>query len=857
MQDEEKIEPTGPINPPPKSGFVFSLKGKVLFGLALLIATVIAINTFYSYTLFLEDKTNYIFENGLQRVEEIADRFLEPINQSINKINPFILIASQNPKQFQEMINSEERIHMFAFSGDNNNKKVFFKEREDRSGNDIKQALEKWWQRESKNTSVTNGIKINGLNLSGKSYVHIKVGQEQQVVSFVMDFSDIISSTQNNEVFNFYIPGLNGVPFFNNSSKLPPYIGDLIKQPIAKGVKEVSVEGKEFLVAYVKFPALGFALISEIAKEKAFAIAKDLQMKSTFFGLAVLGVALILGLLFSLQVTKPINCLVEATKWVAEGDFSKRVRIRSNDEFKVLGKSFNFMSSEIENIILQLEQANEQLEDYNKNLERMVEERTAELKKANDFIATMINSLDQGLLVFDKELNVADIHTKACEDLFGQELHGKRYPELLKMSEKESDGLLKWANIVFEEKIPFSSASGLGPQKFVEGETPEDENFKHIALEYHPMKGEEGIENIVAVATDKTDEVRAIEAFKEKEAFVEMIMKLIHSKKQFYSFLDDVNEILGNLKKELSLDNPHPNNLLINYHSLNGGFGTYSVFTLQKMARACEQYIVDNRDTESGLDLQKLRVDYDNFMKEYDTFLKELENIFGEKRDIVEIDKNIIMYFSEVLEKKTDTQTALLFKEYFEKEAVEEHFEGYKDLVHTLSVKLEKPISPLKIKNGDVRVPPEKTKEFFNSLVHLFRNCVDHGIESPDVRKERQKPEQGKIIVAFDKKRSGRGEETLIVKVQDDGGGIDPNKIREKWRSLHPEDNSIDDLKDEEVIYKIFDPTFSTAEEVTEVSGRGVGMSAIKEVIDKNGGTLEVLSQVGKGSVFRFRLPLS
>lgn len=828
----------------------------MLLGLAFLVAAVIAINSFYSYRLFLDDKTNYIFENGLQRVEEIADRFVEPINQAIKKINPFILIASQNPKQFQQIINSDERIHLFAFSNSKDNSQVFFKSNEDRSGKELKGGLQKWWESNQARDSYEKGIKISGLHLDDKSYVQVRVGQGEQNVTFLMNFSDLMDSINKNQVFNFYMPNFDGVPFFDISKDFPTYINGLIKEPIAKGVKEVAVSGKEFLVAYVKFPALGFALVSEIAKEKAFAIAKDLQMKSIFFGLAVLGVALVLGLIFSLQVTKPINSLVEATRWVAEGDFSKRVKIRSNDEFKVLGKSFNFMSSEIENIILQLEEANEQLEDYNKNLERMVEERTAELKKANDFIATMINSLDQGLLVFDKELNVADIHTKACEELFGQELQGKTYPELLKMNEKDSEGLQKWANIVFEEKIPFASASRLGPQKFIEGDSIDDDNFKHIALEYHPMKGEEGIDNIVAVATDKTDEVKAIEAFKEKEAFVEMILKLIHSKKQFYSFLDDVNDILVSLRSELSLDEPAPNTLLINYHSLNGGFGTYSVYTLQKMARTCEQYIVDNRDNEEGLNLQKLRSDYDDFLFEYQSFLDELEKIFGEKKDTIEIDRNIIIYFSDILEERADTETALLFKEYFEKEAVEEHFEGYKDLVKTLSTKLDKPISPLKIKNGDVRVPPEKTKEFFSSLVHLFRNCVDHGIESSDVRKERNKPEEGNITVAFNKERSKVGEETLVVKVQDDGGGIDPERIRDKWRSLHPEDSSIDDIPDDEVIYKIFDPTFSTADEVTEVSGRGVGMSAIKDVVDKNGGTLQVLSQVGQGSTFEFRLPL-
>ncbi len=846
------------------SGFIFSLKAKVLLGLAFLITLVIGINSLYSYQLFLADKTNYIFETGLQRAEEISDRFVEPINQSVGKVNTFILLATQNKNQFQKIINSEERLSLFAYQMGSGQFEVITKNKPDRSGVDHSNALMNWWKAHDK-AGFEKNITVEGLQVDNRIYTAIKLSQADKKILFLLDFSDLIQSISKDQVFNFYLPSLKGGNFFPGTKTLSAYGESLLKNPIAKGVKEVAVSGKEYLVSYVKFPVLGFALVSEISKNKAFAIAKDLQKKSLYFGLVVLGGALFIGLFFSLQVTKPIKSLVEATQWVAEGDFSKRVRIKSNDEFKILGNSFNFMSSEIENIIVQLEDSNEQLEaanvqleDYSKNLEKMVEERTAELKKANDFIATMINSLDQGLLVFDKELKVADIYTNACEELFGQELKDKSYPQLLGMDEKEGEGIQKWANIIFDQKLPFGSASKLGPQKFVVGEDPDDEDFKHVALEYHPMKDEEdNIENIVAVATDKTDEIRAIEAFKEKESYVEMILKLVHSKKQFYSFLDDVKDIIESLRSELGKDEPNLNTLMINYHSLNGGFGTYSVYSLQKQARACEQVIVDGRDKEEGLALTKLRSDFDDFMMVYNGFLEELETIFGEKRDTVEVDRSIIFYFSELLEERADTETALLFKEYFEKETVEEHFEGYKDLVSTLSTRLHKPISPLHIKNGDVRVPPEKTKEFFNSLVHLFRNCVDHGIEMPEVRIERNKPEEGNITVAFDKERSQVGDEVLVVKVADDGGGIDPEKIRSKWKSMYPEDESITDMSDQQVIYKIFDPNFSTAEEVTDVSGRGVGMSAIKEVIDRSGGSLKVLSQVGKGSTFEFRLPLS
>ena len=138
-------------------------------------------------------------------------------------------------------------------------------------------------------------------------------------------------------------------------------------------------------------------------------------------------------------------------------------------------------------------------------------------------------------------------------------------------------------------------------------------------------------------------------------------------------------------------------------------------------------------------------------------------------------------------------------------------------------------------------------------MVHLFRNCVDHGIEAPQKRIENNKDAQGRISIEF-KRVQSKGRPWLNIHISDDGAGIDPARIREKLKELHPE-QKYDDISDEEIIYKIFDPTFTTTEVVSELSGRGVGMSAIKDVIDKKRGSLKISSALGKGSDFIFSVP--
>ncbi|MGE0088216.1 MAG: chemotaxis protein CheA [Bacteroidales bacterium] len=136
-------------------------------------------------------------------------------------------------------------------------------------------------------------------------------------------------------------------------------------------------------------------------------------------------------------------------------------------------------------------------------------------------------------------------------------------------------------------------------------------------------------------------------------------------------------------------------------------------------------------------------------------------------------------------------------------------------------------------------------------LLHILRNCLDHGIEVPEVRKKLGKPEQGKIILkAF---YSGTN---VHIQIIDDGAGIDPQKIRKKAIQKGMISES-DELSDHEIFDLIFKPGFSTAENVTDVSGRGVGMDVVKRNINELRGDVVVDSEINKGTTLTIKLPLT
>ncbi|WP_447894842.1 chemotaxis protein CheA [Vreelandella sp. GE22] len=135
-------------------------------------------------------------------------------------------------------------------------------------------------------------------------------------------------------------------------------------------------------------------------------------------------------------------------------------------------------------------------------------------------------------------------------------------------------------------------------------------------------------------------------------------------------------------------------------------------------------------------------------------------------------------------------------------------------------------------------------------LTHLVRNSLDHGIEMPEVREALGKPRQGKLTLAA-RHQGGN----ILIEVKDDGAGMDRDRLLAKARENGL--NVSDTMTDEEVFQLIFAPGFSTAAEVTDVSGRGVGMDVVKRNIQKMGGRVEIQSKLGEGTNTRIVLPLT
>lgn len=173
-------------------------------------------------------------------------------------------------------------------------------------------------------------------------------------------------------------------------------------------------------------------------------------------------------------------------------------------------------------------------------------------------------------------------------------------------------------------------------------------------------------------------------------------------------------------------------------------------------------------------------------------------------------------------------------------------------MIRDLSKKLNKPIE-LYMTGEETELDRTVVDEIGDPLMHLLRNSADHGIESPEERASRGKPEVGSIYL--DAYQDGNN---VVIEVKDDGNGIDVDAVRRKAveRGVLTEDQAAA-ADDNEIINLLFMPSFSTAKQVTDVSGRGVGLDVVKSKIESLSGEVDVKTKLGEGSTFSIRLPLT
>lgn len=494
-----------------------------------------------------------------------------------------------------------------------------------------------------------------------------------------------------------------------------------------------------------------------------------------------------------------------------------------------------------------------QKEDYARNLEKLVEARTAELNQVNQTLRAILNSLGQGFFTFNAEGDCGPVYTKACEDILEGAPVGRKAWEVLGVPSHEHEQFRKWSESLFKELLPFEDMKALGQTLY-----PHSQN-RHVTLEYYPIRDAHGtIHEVVVVATDKTSEFEAQKALEAERLYAGMIIKYTKNKDQFLQFLAGVRATVRKLRemgqRPMAAESVNESFRLL--HTIEGEAGTFSLGELRANSRLSQQILEPFKGKpDLAPEAQAEYVRSLEFMAgAFEAFLIHNEGLFkipeGEVERSIEMPLAAVNSFlGELRASPGAAPLATHFQEMFLKVPIENCLRYFESLVQTVAEKLGKQVKPVMLDGGGVRIYPDPYQKLFSSMVHAFRNAVDHGLEEPTEREWGGKDPAGQIRVNV-KSSDGR----IFMSIADDGKGIDAAVIREKLKSKFP-DKDFTAQSDEEIIQAVCMPGFSSRESVGEFSGRGVGLDALREEVLKIGGQLHIKSKVGEGTVLELSFP--
>ncbi len=377
---------------------------------------------------------------------------------------------------------------------------------------------------------------------------------------------------------------------------------------------------------------------------------------------------------------------------------------------------------------------------------------------------------------------------------------------------------------------------------------------------FHTLKGVAGFLNLIPInrlaheIEDLMDLVRSDKI----EIFKEVVDLVLDSKDAIAALLDQISEALANGSTPTEVI---PVSALMTRARLaaKGQKAYQDTFASSQSAIKSAPITPDQSETESPKSVQALKSSPQSSTIRVST--DKLDNLLDIVGELV-IVKSQLAESAKKQERQSNTldrslsQLASITKELqhtsisLRMVPIKSTFQKMSRLVRDISGKIGKPVK-LEIAGEDTELDRNVVEEVGDPLVHMTRNAIDHGLESPSDRIAAGKPETGHIrISAY---HSGSN---IAIEISDDGRGIDPGKILAKAVSKGIVDANANLSKDE--IFKlIFAPGLSTAAEVTDISGRGVGMDVVRKNIEKLRGKVEIESEMGVGSTFRILLPLT
>lgn len=528
--------------------------------------------------------------------------------------------------------------------------------------------------------------------------------------------------------------------------------------------------------------------------------------------------------LFIARTIRPVEKLTLAASGLAEGRLSERVQVQTRHEIGQLGDAFNRMADAIQKHVSAL--AKHQAE-----LEETVQRRTSELARRTDEMRIVLDTVDQGLTTLSREGKIGSERSAAFQRWFPA---SKEHHSLSRLFAAHDELTAKSLEVGWDSLL-----EGFLPMELNLEQLPKriSVDERQLALTYKPIMDGEEIRSVLLVVTDMTAELKRLAAEAEQREFLNVFERVMKDRSGFIEFFNEATGIAERFVKDTNADAATVQREL---HTLKGNC---AIFGVTSVADLCHE--LESRVVEEGIDA--LRPGLSAIVEQWRRLSSRVVPLIGTESDeIVEVTFSDLDAILTAIQRGDHHTNLAHLVDRLRTEPIEVRFQRLAEQTRALCRRLGRPEPTILVDPGDVRLPREGWGGLFGAFIHLLRNAVDHGLESAEDRKKAHKPERGTLTL-----RARAVGSDCLIELSDDGRGINWDLVRERATKMNLAHGSRAELTE-----ALFTNGFSTREVASSMSGRGVGMGALREACGALGGSITVESEAGRGTTVKLRVPV-
>jgi signal transduction histidine kinase len=468
-----------------------------------------------------------------------------------------------------------------------------------------------------------------------------------------------------------------------------------------------------------------------------------------------------------------------------------------------------------------------QLAEYAATLEKKVEERTAQLDERNQGMRLVLDNVGQGFVTVDMKGVMAVEKSAIVKRWLGGAQEGQTFQDYVS---KLDPGAAGWFSLgldqLEQDTVPVALVLHQLPNRIKAGDVT-------LRIDYTPINRGDKLERLLIVMTDISAELLRQRMEREQRETVALFQAIASDRAGFKDFLADAERLLESLG---SCDDAEVERQIV--HTLKGNAG---LFKLENLAQTCHE--IESRMVEEGTRVNA--AERTGLKVAWDSVAGYARNLLGDASNAMVVDVADFRHLSTLIQGGASQAKLERAITAWRLEPVSLRLTRLGKQAEQLAERLGKPPLEVVVDSGNVRLAAEKWGDFWSSFVHVVRNAVDHGIETADERTSKGKRAGGKLWLSV-----GVEAGQVVIRARDDGRGLNWARLAEKAKEKGLPHATQADLE-----AAVFADGVSTKEEVTQVSGRGVGMAAVRQVVQAMGGVISIRSETDAGTTFEFRFP--